>query len=55
MQQPDQPVATGQPRVDAALATLDRILSLPPERQVEGYAEVQRELQATLAALDEER
>jgi len=46
---------TGQPRVDAALAQLDRIAALPPAQQVAGYAEVHRELQAALAALDEER
>jgi hypothetical protein len=46
---------TGQPRVDAALAELDRIVALPPEQQVAGYTEVHAELQATLAALDEGR
>lgn len=46
---------TGHPRVDAALAEIDRIAELPPAAQVDGYAAVQGELQATLAALDEER
>jgi hypothetical protein len=46
---------TGHPRVDAALAELDRIAALPPAEQVSGYAEVHRELQGTLSALDEGR
>jgi hypothetical protein len=46
---------TGQPRVDAALAELDRIAELPPDEQVAGYARVHSELQETLAALDEGR
>jgi len=43
---------TGHPRVDAALAELDRIADLPPEQQVAGFAAVQQELQATLSAID---
>jgi hypothetical protein len=46
---------TGQARVDAALAELDRIAALDPAEQVAGYTRVQHELQATLAALDEGR
>jgi hypothetical protein len=65
MTEPDQPHGdrppagdsgqTGNARVDAALVELDRIAALPPADQVSGYAAVQAELQATLAALDEER
>jgi hypothetical protein len=44
--------ATGHPRVDAALAELDRIADLPPAEQVTGFAGVQQELQATLATID---
>lgn len=44
---------TGHPRVDAALAELDRIAALPPADQVAGFTTVHRELQATLATLDE--
>jgi hypothetical protein len=43
---------TGHPRVDAALAELDRIAALPPARQVEAFAAVHRELQETLADID---
>jgi hypothetical protein len=43
---------TGHPRVDAALAELDRIADLPPEQQVAGFATVQQELQATLSTID---
>jgi hypothetical protein len=53
---PDAPGGpTGQPRVDAAFAELGRIESLPPAEQIDGYTDVHRALQATLAALDEER
>jgi hypothetical protein len=45
--------ATGNPRVDAALAELDRIAPLPPEHQVAGFASVQQELQATLSTIDQ--
>jgi hypothetical protein len=51
----DRTDRTGQPRVDAALDELDRIEPLPPAAQIDGYTEVHRTLQATLAALDEER
>jgi hypothetical protein len=44
---------TGNPRVDAALAELDRIADLPPADQVAGFATVQQELQGTLATIDE--
>ena len=44
---------TGHPRVDAALAELDRIADLPPAEQVAGFATVQQELQGTLATIDE--
>jgi hypothetical protein len=44
--------AAGHPRVDAALAELDRIAALPPAEQVEGFAAVHRELQETLADID---
>ncbi|GAA0896933.1 hypothetical protein GCM10009557_71250 [Virgisporangium ochraceum] len=43
---------TGHPRVDAALAELDRIADLPPGEQVAGFAAVQQELQGTLASID---
>ena len=43
---------TGHPRVDAALAELDRIATLPPADQVAGFAAVHRELQETLADID---
>jgi hypothetical protein len=46
---------TGLRRVDAALADLDRVDTLAPAEQVAVYAAVQRELQETLAALDQER
>jgi hypothetical protein len=46
---------TGHPRVDAALAELDRVAELPPAEQVAGFAGIQSELQSTLASLDEER
>jgi hypothetical protein len=44
---------TGHPRVDAALAELDRIADLPPADQVAGFATVQQELQGTLATIEE--
>ena len=44
---------TGHPRVDAAMAELDRIADLPPEQQVGGFATVQQELQATLSTIDQ--
>jgi hypothetical protein len=44
---------TGNQRVDAALAELDRIADLPPADQVAGFAAVQQELQGTLATIDE--
>jgi hypothetical protein len=46
---------TGQPRVDAAMEELERLTGLDPADQVAGYTEVHRQLQATLAALDEGR
>jgi hypothetical protein len=46
------PPTTGHPRVDAALAELDRIAELPPADQVAGFAAVHRELQETLADID---
>jgi hypothetical protein len=46
---------TGHPRVDAALAELDRIADLPPAEQVAGFAAVQQELQATLATIDSDQ
>ena len=49
---PAQPA--GHPRVDAALAELDRIAALAPADQVEGFAAVHRELQETLADIDGE-
>lgn len=51
MTDPHEP--SGHPRVDAALAELDRIADLPPEQQVAGFATVQQELQATLSTIDE--
>jgi hypothetical protein len=44
---------TGHPRVDAALGEVDRIAELTPAEQVAGFTAVHRELQATLATLDE--
>jgi hypothetical protein len=49
------PAGTGNPRVDAALAELDRITELPPAEQVAGFTAVHEQLQATLATLDQER
>lgn len=43
---------TGHPRVDAALAELDRIAALPPADQVAGFGGVHQELQAALASID---
>ena len=48
----DPQSVTGHPRVDAALAELDRIVDLPPGDQVAGFATVQQELQATLSTID---
>ena len=45
---------TGHPRVDAAMDELDRVPMLPPAEQVAVFTAVHRELQETLAALDEE-
>jgi hypothetical protein len=57
MTEPTEPPSatgeTGHPRVDAALAELDRIADLPPADQVAGFATVQQELQGTLATIDE--
>lgn len=50
MTDPHQP--TGHPRVDSAMAELDRIADLPPEQQVSGFATVQQELQAALSTID---
>ncbi|GIJ51966.1 hypothetical protein Val02_88520 [Virgisporangium aliadipatigenens] len=47
--------ATGHPRVDAAMAELERVASRPPADQIAGYTHVHRELHETLAELDEER
>jgi hypothetical protein len=44
--------ATGHPRVDAALAELDRMADLPPADQVAGFAGVHQELQAVLTTID---
>ena len=49
----DPQETTGNARVDAALAELDRIADLPPAEQVAGFAAVQQELQGTLATIDE--
>jgi hypothetical protein len=46
---------TGHPRVDGALAELDRVASRTPGDQIAGYSHVHRELHETLAELDEER
>jgi hypothetical protein len=46
---------TGHERVDAALADLDRASAGPPGEQVAAFTRVHRELQETLAELDEER
>jgi hypothetical protein len=43
---------TGHPRVDAALADLDRIATLAPADQVAGFAAVHHELQESLADID---
>lgn len=43
----------GHPRVDAMVARLDRVGTLPPAEQVSAYAEIHQQLQATLAELDE--
>jgi hypothetical protein len=51
MTEPDAQT-TGHPRVDAALAELDRIAELAPADQVAGFTAVQRELQETLADID---
>jgi hypothetical protein len=51
----DHGAATGHPRVDAAIAELDRITALPPAEQVAGFTAVHQELQATLSELDEGR
>lgn len=51
MTDPDAPT-TGHPRVDAALAELDRIAALAPGDQVAGFTAVHRELQETLADID---
>jgi hypothetical protein len=47
--------ATGHPRVDAAMAELERVASRTPADQIAGYTHVHRELHETLAELDEER
>jgi hypothetical protein len=47
--------STGHERVDVALAALDRACMGSPAEQVAGFTRVHRELQETLAELDEER
>jgi len=44
--------AADHPRVDSALAELDRIAALAPADQVAGFTAVHRELQETLAEID---
>lgn len=43
---------TGDERVDAAVAELDRLVGQPPAAHVEIYEDVHRRLQDTLADLD---
>ena len=48
------PPATGDPRVDEALAGLAGIAGQPPAEHVAVYEEVHRRLQDTLADLDDD-
>ncbi|MFJ9691318.1 hypothetical protein [Kitasatospora sp. NPDC101183] len=49
-----EPVATGHPGVDAALARLEELDGVPAEAHVPVYEDVHQRLVDTLAALDQE-
>lgn len=45
---------TGHPAVDAALAELARVASMPPAEQVPAFQALHRTLRDTLAGIDED-